>query len=221
MLGQDKSAKARQDFSLYGELMRSAGLPLTVGYTGHRWDPAIGQYFAPFRYYNPQTARWNMRDPLGMLAGLNIYAYVVGDPTNSSDPLGLAGRSPLIDCGGGWKMNKDVGGHGAPSVDIYPPGNNGGGTKTRISIDPSSYGKILTGKQPPKKVLDIMRSRFPNTGGKAGGGNLLTMLLTVVIFALPVIIDAWEHIPAGPKIDAPPDPDVPTACPADPPIWIA
>ena len=99
MLGQDKSFKARYDFSPYGELMRSAGLPLTVGYTGHRWDPAIGQYFAPFRYYNPQTARWNMRDPLGMSAdGLNVYAYVAGNPVNYRDIHGLSalpgGRFP-------------------------------------------------------------------------------------------------------------------------------
>ena len=89
MLGQNKAAKARFDFSPYGELMRSAGLPLTVGYTGHRWDPAIGQYFAPFRYYNPQTARWNMRDPLGLAAGLNVYGYVGGNPITGVDPLGL------------------------------------------------------------------------------------------------------------------------------------
>jgi RHS repeat-associated protein len=69
--------------------MRSAGLSLTVGYTGHRWDPAIGQYFAPFRYYNPQTARWNMRDPLGYVDGPNVYAYVTGNPAMGIDPLGL------------------------------------------------------------------------------------------------------------------------------------
>ena len=85
----DKSARARYDFSPYGELMRSAGLPLTTGYTGHRWDPAIGQYFAPFRYYNPQTARWNMRDPLGHLEGVNMYAYLVGNPVMAFDPMGL------------------------------------------------------------------------------------------------------------------------------------
>jgi RHS repeat-associated protein len=90
MLGQNKAAKARFDFAPYGELMRSAGLPLTVGYTGHRWDPAIGQYFAPFRYYNPQTARWNMRDPLGMVDGPNVYAYVTGNPVNALDELGLS-----------------------------------------------------------------------------------------------------------------------------------
>jgi RHS repeat-associated protein len=98
MLGQNKAAKARFDFAPYGELMRSAGLPLTVGYTGHRWDPAIGQYFAPFRYYNPQTARWNMRDPLGMVDGTNVYAYVTGNPVRYSDPYGLSalpsGRFP-------------------------------------------------------------------------------------------------------------------------------
>ena len=88
---QNKAALAHYDYAPYGELMRSAGLPLTVGYTGHRWDPAIGQYFAPFRYYNPQTARWNMRDPLGLIAGVNQYAYVSGNPALKIDPLGLCG----------------------------------------------------------------------------------------------------------------------------------
>lgn len=74
--GQTKAALARYDYTPYGELMRSAGLPLTVGYTGHLWDSAIGQYYAPFRYYNPQTARWNMRDPLGFVDGPNVYAYL-------------------------------------------------------------------------------------------------------------------------------------------------
>ena len=86
--GQTKAALARYDYAPYGELMRNAGLPLTVGYTGHLWDSAIGQYYAPFRYYNPQTARWNMRDPLGVVDGPNMYAYVVGNPLNGIDPTG-------------------------------------------------------------------------------------------------------------------------------------
>ena len=89
LTAQNKAALARYDYASYGELMRSSGLPLTVGYTGHRWDPAIGQYFAPFRYYNPQTARWNMRDPLDFVDGPNVYAYVAGNPTNGRDVLGL------------------------------------------------------------------------------------------------------------------------------------
>ncbi len=92
-LGQSKAAMARYDFSPYGELMRSAGLPLTVGYTGHLWDPALRQYFAPFRHFNPKTARWNMPDPLGMVDGPNVYAYVAGNPVNYSDGLGLQGSA--------------------------------------------------------------------------------------------------------------------------------
>jgi len=96
-LAQSKAAVARQDFSPYGELMRSAGLPLTIGYTGHPWDRALGQYFAPFRYYNPATARWNMRDPLGFVDGPNVYAYVAGNPVDSYDSLGLdCKKKPLL-----------------------------------------------------------------------------------------------------------------------------
>lgn len=71
--------------------MRNAGLPLTVGYTGHLWDSAIGQYYAPFRYYNPQSARWNMLDPLGFVDGLNVYVYSAGNPILLFDRLGLNG----------------------------------------------------------------------------------------------------------------------------------
>ena len=70
--------------------MRSAGLPLTIGYTGHPWDRALGQYAAPFRYYNPATARWNMRAPLGFVDGPNVYAYVVGNPVMRTDDMGLS-----------------------------------------------------------------------------------------------------------------------------------
>jgi RHS repeat-associated protein len=46
-------------------------------------------YFAPYRYYNPQLARWMSRDPLGMVDGPNVYAYVRGNAVNNVDPLGL------------------------------------------------------------------------------------------------------------------------------------
>ncbi len=94
LTGQTKAALARYDYAPYGELLRSAGQPLTVGYTGHLWDSAIDQYYAPFRYYNPQTARWNMRDPLGFVDGPNVYAYVSNAPIRRSDLLGLCGKAP-------------------------------------------------------------------------------------------------------------------------------
>jgi len=42
------------------------------------------------RAYNPGIGRFMQADPIGQNGGLNIYAYVGGDPVNFGDPLGLA-----------------------------------------------------------------------------------------------------------------------------------
>jgi len=44
------------------------------------------------RYYNPTTGRWLKPDPLGMVDGPNMYAYVNNNPTNLIDPWGLEGN---------------------------------------------------------------------------------------------------------------------------------
>ena len=51
----------------------------TRRYTGHDWDPLTGDYFAPYRFYSPGSHRWLTRDPLGMVDGPNVYAYVGGN----------------------------------------------------------------------------------------------------------------------------------------------
>jgi RHS repeat-associated protein len=87
--GQDRSLSASYAYEPYGQTRAASGLPLNVGYTGHLWDATIQQYFAPFRYYNPAAARWTMRDPIGMVDGPNVYAYVKDVPTIYFDDLGL------------------------------------------------------------------------------------------------------------------------------------
>jgi len=148
--GQNKAALARYDYAPYGELSRSSGLPLTVGYTGHRWDPEIGQYFAPFRYYNPQIARWNMRDPLGFVDGPNVYAYVAGNPVNNYDPLGLSALPmdpsmcwPLVKPALPITLNALVAGLGA----FGGLGYLGTGASTILAIlgSPVSVPVIITG----------------------------------------------------------------------------
>ncbi len=86
---QDKSALAHYAYTPYGETDFAAGLSMTHGFTGHRWDAETGLYFAPFRYYAPQNARWMKRDPIGLFGGLNFYLYVSSRPTCLYDPLGL------------------------------------------------------------------------------------------------------------------------------------
>lgn len=58
-------------------------------YTGQAWLPEIGMYYYKARIYSPNLGRFMQSDPIGYGAGMNMYAYVGGDPVNFSDPLGL------------------------------------------------------------------------------------------------------------------------------------
>ena len=53
---------------------------------------------AVYRAYDPDTARWLSRDPIGEAGGMNIYGYVGDNPVNWIDLLGLAAAT--IDCSG-------------------------------------------------------------------------------------------------------------------------
>jgi RHS repeat-associated protein len=57
------------------------------GFTGYKLDNETGLYFARERMYSSKLGRFISRDPLGILAGLNVYyAYFA---INGLDPFGL------------------------------------------------------------------------------------------------------------------------------------
>jgi len=56
-------------------------------------------YYYRGRYYSPSLKRFVSEDPMGLVAGLNEYAYVGGDPISMIDPSGLM-MSPIRECGG-------------------------------------------------------------------------------------------------------------------------
>jgi RHS repeat-associated protein len=58
-------------------------------YTGREWLANIGLSEHRYRYYNPNNGRWPSTDPIRHKGGVNLYAYVVNDPVNKIDPLGL------------------------------------------------------------------------------------------------------------------------------------
>jgi RHS repeat-associated protein len=62
-------------------------------YTG-REDDGTGLYFYRNRYYHPALGRFISEDPIGIIGGINLYAYVDNNPISYSDPFGLVKPSP-------------------------------------------------------------------------------------------------------------------------------
>jgi len=59
-------------------------------YTGQMWIAAAGVYHSKNRAYHPGLMRFMQTDPIGHSGGMNLYAYVGGDPVNFTDPWGLS-----------------------------------------------------------------------------------------------------------------------------------
>lgn len=82
--------RARYDYDPYGRRTKIQGdLDADFAFTGHYYHPASGLYLAPYRAYDPNTARWLSRDPIAEFGGLNLYAYVGNSAIGRVDQLGL------------------------------------------------------------------------------------------------------------------------------------
>ena len=61
-------------------------------YTGRENDNN-GLYYYRARYYSPSLHRFVSQDPIGLIGGVNLYAYSGNSPTNLRDP---SGKSPCV-----------------------------------------------------------------------------------------------------------------------------
>ena len=62
-------------------------------YAGKERDDSTGLYYYGARYYLPWMGRWLKPDPAGTVDGLNLYAFVGGNPISTVDPTGMAAES--------------------------------------------------------------------------------------------------------------------------------
>lgn len=59
-------------------------------YSFKELDASTGLYYYGMRYYPPWLGRWLNPDPASTIAGLNLYAFVNGNPTTKLDIAGMA-----------------------------------------------------------------------------------------------------------------------------------
>jgi len=88
MLGP--TGKAYQ-YDAYGTILAEQGPSLVdeFAYTARKLHDRSGLYYYRARFYSPELGRFITQNPIGILGGTNLYAYVGNDPVNWVDPYGL------------------------------------------------------------------------------------------------------------------------------------
>ncbi|WDP88315.1 MAG: RHS repeat protein [Desulfobacter sp.] len=78
------------DYAPFGQVNVTVNnLPNAFRFPGQYYDSATGLHYNWHRYYDPATGRYLTPDPIGLAGGINPFGYVLNDPINKIDPLGL------------------------------------------------------------------------------------------------------------------------------------
>ncbi|MGK3999380.1 RHS repeat-associated core domain-containing protein [Sorangium sp. So ce1024] len=125
----------------------SARAETPLRYPGQYFDEETGLCYNRYRFYDPRIGRYVSPDPVGLLGGLDPFAYCYQQPFRFHDPLGLAPPVTTEVSGSAGTFRQDSGGQPGrihPVVEsAFPPrapDNNG--------IYPGHRGGIPPGQSP-------------------------------------------------------------------------
>lgn len=92
------------EYDSFGNLHdQSSKIKQPFAYTGREYDRETGLYYYRARHYDPMEGRFISKDPIGIRAGVNLYSFVLNNPINFIDPLGLFDFKYYGNYGGpGW-----------------------------------------------------------------------------------------------------------------------
>ncbi|HNT28248.1 MAG TPA: RHS repeat-associated core domain-containing protein [bacterium] len=86
----DGAVVKRLDYDVSGQVINEEGdFDLIFGFAGGFRDTDTGLTKFGARWYDPETARWTSKEPLGFNGGSNFYVYAGNDPVNFVDVNGL------------------------------------------------------------------------------------------------------------------------------------
>ena len=131
------------------------------------------------RQYNPNLGRFLQTDPIGIAGGVNLYAYVGGDPVNLVDPWGLTPAPRIVPCNSGPHPSMIPGRCVATPQDCV----NGGGTyrssTNQCVIDCTPGATCITDPFELDRFLERLNRPSGLSWSGGGGASLSTMVCSI------------------------------------------
>ena len=97
LLNQSGQTVWSATYDAFGRATVDAGSIITnnLRFPGQYADQETGLHYNWMRFYDPTTGRYVSSDPIGLYGGINLYAFVDGNPLRYADPYGLFGMADM------------------------------------------------------------------------------------------------------------------------------